>query len=149
MQEIPYANLVVNEDVPNVAGFHLLGYLLHGSGEENNDGAELQFAPGAISRYMVTNEGYKITEVLVGGDGWFLKKDRRSGRTTITRISSSVSPTPMDYGPGDESCYIAGKNGLRILEICEPNYVSGAETEIVPDPDTNIIIKTLASLGKP
>lgn len=116
-------NLIIAEKIAvvdgKVPGFTIDAYVYRD--RKDADGAVLKFEPGSYARVLQVAHGWRFEDTVVKGSGWFLASDL-DGKIKVRRVSAGENLSPIVYGDGMVTTYIAGKEGLEIHEMSTPPF---------------------------
>lgn len=103
-----------------------------GENELDADGALFEVDPNSATPVMhITKAGYRARRQVVEGDGICLSI-LPSGDIHIFEVSANKGNI-LEQGAGWVDCWIAGPNGMKILDSSEPAFQLSFETPLVVD----------------
>ena len=107
--------------------------------EEQADGALFEISPNRACPIMsITKEGYTARRQVVEGSGTLLAI-LPNGEIQVTEVDTK-SGVVFSEGAGWVDCWIAGPNGLKILDISSPAFQEDFE-DTVPIDDPSLPIE--------
>lgn len=104
-------------------------------------GAIFKIRPYGSTRVVrVTDPETKVTDVPIRGSGWFLRLTA-GGEVEYEEIDAEDGQASFIYGFGDVIVWIAGKQGLDVLNIMKPPFHAEAKDgEAVLQPASEAVI---------
>lgn len=104
------------------------------STEFQGDGALFEVDPGTATPVMyIKREGYQARRQVIEGDGRVLSI-LPSGEMRVFDVDAN-SGKIIEEGPGWVDCWIAGQNGMKIIDMSKPGFQLDFEVSIkVDDP---------------
>ncbi|HSX40897.1 MAG TPA: hypothetical protein VLF68_04790 [Candidatus Saccharimonadales bacterium] len=113
-------------------------YSFPGEKGKEADGCIFEIKPFGSTTVMRVVDDVHLREIAIKGNGWFLGVDADDGQMVPYEVGEDVVENwEVQQKKGSVGVWIAGKDGLEVLDITEPPFSPKMETPVERD-DQNL-----------
>jgi hypothetical protein len=116
--------------------YSILPYKFTDEKGQEADGCVFEISPhGSTTVMRVVNEDVRIQEIAVSGSGWFMGMSP-DGEMIVQEVGEKVDENPIvDQTKGWVGVWIAGENGMKVLDITTPPFNPSMEVAVKREDD--------------